>query len=140
MVVVSCYKEGCEFATADVPEAVAAAFITHHLAAVHPPVAVPKAPVIECPKITQGVLLDGWNVFVREWGVYCKTANVPRGSSTVYLLNCCDSELRANLHKEDPDISSREEAAVLTAIKKLAVVSVATCVLQTELLSLHQDH
>ena len=39
---------------------------------------------------------------------------------SVYLINCCDKDVKANIHKEDPQISNKTEA---------------TCVLQTELLS-----
>ena len=84
--------------------------------------------------------MDGWDLFKQEWTTYSKAAGVPKPMEGVYLINCCDNDLRANLHKEDPEISTKPVKDVLEAIEKLAVMKVAMCVLQTELLSLKQEH
>ena len=58
---------------------------------------------------------------------------------TAYLLNTCDKELKTSVVKEDPEILTRPESQVIAAIKRLAVVNIATSVLQTELITLTQN-
>ena len=57
---------------------------------------------------------------------------IPAGQLPVYLLACCSQELKDSVEKADPTITTKSEAAVLTAIKRHAVVSVAVSVLRTE--------
>ena len=140
MVVYECDIEDCVYKTADVAEAAAVVYLTTHMSRSHAPSSQPKAPKIDPPKITQGTMIDGWELFHREWLTYSKAAGVPKDLEGVYVINCCDDDLRANLHKEDPEISNKGITHVLAAIKRLAVVRVASCVLQTELLSIKQEH
>ena len=140
MVLYNCDVEGCDYATADVDGAAALVFLEAHLKRAHALANKPKAPAISPPKLTEGIMLDGWELFVREWETYKKTSSVPPELEAVYIINCCDDSLRANLHKEDPQIATKDITIVTAAIKRLAVVSIATCVLQIELLSLSQDH
>ena len=80
-----------------------------------------------------------WDGFCKEWGRF-KVASNLTDNSNVFLLSCCETELKENVLREDPDITDKEEAAVLTAIKKHAVIEMATSALTTELFSLCQDH
>ena len=140
MPVIRCDVTDCEYATADVGDAAGAVLLTHHFARDHPVAPPPKAPPIKQPSVAGGIYEDSWNSFVREWEVFKNGSSLNNANSALYLLNCCDSALRASVHKEDPVIATKTEVEVLAAIKRLSVVSVATCVLQTELLSLKQDH
>ena len=120
--------------------AVAAVILSHHLSSEHPAPARKKAPTIPQPKVTGNIYEDKWDSFTREWLVYKGTVEIPAGQLPVYLLACCSQELKESVEKADPTISTQSEAAVLTAIKRHAVVSVAASVLRTELLSMKQDH
>lgn len=57
-----------------------------------------------------------------------------------YLMACCDPDLKSSIEKSDPGITGQSETAVLAAIKRHAVISVAASVLRTEHLSIKQDH
>ena len=58
----------------------------------------------------------------------------------IYLLACCDQDLKSSVEKANPSITTQDETAVLAAIKRHAVVSVPVSVLRTELLAMKQDH
>ena len=140
MPIIQCHIPECTFATPDVDNAVAAVILSHHLSADHPVPARKKAPTIPQPKVTGNIYEDQWDSFKREWAVYKGTVEIPAGQLPVYLLACCSQELKASVEKADPTITTQPEAAVLTAIKRHAVVSVAVSVLRTELLTMKQDH
>ena len=53
---------------------------------------------------------------------------------------CCAAELKSSVQKEDPQITAKTEAEILNAIKRHAVINVASSILQIELLSIRQDH
>ena len=72
--------------------------------------------------------------------VYKETVSIPADRVAVYLLACCDQDLKSSVERADPAISSKVESDVLSAIKRHAVVSVAVSVLRTELLVMKQDH
>ena len=56
------------------------------------------------------------------------------------LLACCEQDLETSLFQNTHEIASKNEADILTAMKALAVVVVATTVLVTELLTTRQEH
>lgn len=55
------------------------------------------------------------------------------------LLACCKSDLEAALFREMPTITSSPEAAVIDAMKRLTVVSVALRVQHAALLQTKQE-
>ena len=140
MPAVDCDIAGCDYKTADVGDAVGAAMLTQHYASKHPPTAPRKAPAIPQPKLSGKIHEDSWDSFTREWEVYQKTTAIPPGSLAVYLMSCCAPDLKASVEKEDPAINTKDVNVVLSTIKRHAVINVASSVLQTELLSLKQDH
>ena len=87
-----------------------------------------------------GIYEDNWVTFTREWDIFKAATTIPAAAVPVYLLSCCDQDLKTDVHKEDPTIHTKMEAEVLATIKKLAVAAVAKSVQQTELLSLSQEH
>ena len=56
------------------------------------------------------------------------------------LLACCEQDLETSLFQNTPEIASKNEADILTAMKALAVVDVAATVRVTELLTTRQEH
>ena len=137
---IPCHLPGCTFKTPDVDNAVAAVMLSHHLTSMHPAPAQLKAQTIPQPKVTANIYEDQWDSFKRKWTVYKETVSIPAERVAVYLLACCDHDLKSSVERADPTISSKVESDVLSAIKRHAVVSVAVSVLRTELLVMKQDH
>ena len=140
MPVIPCHIAGCAFATPDVDNAVAAVMLGHHLGTAHPAPASKKAPTIPPPKVTGNIYEGQWDCFKREWSVYKGTVAITADKLPIYLLACCDQDLKSSVEKANPNITAQDETAVLAAIKRHAVVSVAASVLRTELLAMKQDH
>ena len=128
------------FRTPDVEPTVAVVMLGHHLTSAHPAPVQRKAPTIPQPKVTGNIYEDQWDSFAREWAVYKETVSITDDKLPVYLLSCCSSDLKSNVEKANPIISTHTEVEVLAAIKRHAVVSVAASVLRTELLTMKQDH
>ena len=61
-------------------------------------------------------------------------------NSQFTFMACCDPDVKSSVEKSNPGITSQSETAVFVAIKRHAVISVAASVLETELLSMKQDH
>ena len=87
-----------------------------------------KAPKLDPPKVKGGIYEDNWVTFTREWDIFKAATTIPAAAVPVYLLSCCDQDLKTDVHKEDPTIHTKTEAEVLAAIKKLTVVAVANLV------------
>ena len=92
------------------------------------------------PKVSSDIFDDEWCSFVNEWQSFKSTTELPEDSVNRYLLSCCEEELRSSVLRAEPRIVERSEKEVLTAIKKLAVVSVAICTLQSEVIQMRQEH
>ena len=139
MPVTKCPVAECIYTTGDVGDAVGAVLLGHHLQSVHPSPAPAKPPVFDLPKVKSGLTEDEFGTYEQEWSVFKKSSNVGQANLTAYLLNTCDKELEVSVVKEDPGILSKPEKDILAAIKRLAVVNIATSVLQTELITLTQN-
>ena len=139
MPVVNCPEIDCQFDTGDVNDAAGAVLLKYHLDRIHPAPAMSKPLVFPLPKLKGGVTEDEFKTFEQEWEVFKKSSYVPKAQTTAYLLNTCDQDLRACVVKEDDKILEKTAVEIVRAIKRLAVVNVATSVLQTELLGLTQQ-
>ena len=120
--------------------AIVALLLKDHLDTIHPAAANVKAPPLPQPKLVGRVHDDVWDIFKGEFNVFKAANNIPQDRVNMYLITCCDSELKASVQKETPDLMTKTEAEVLEAIKRQAVITVATCVLQTELVGLKQEN
>ena len=141
-----CPRDICEYKTPNVPDAVAAVLLQDHLHTMHPAAqscgAVKKAkpPSMALPKVARDIFDDEWCSFLNEWESFKNTTELPEDSVNRYLLSCCEEELRSSVLRAEPRIVEKNEQDVLTAIKKLAVVSVAICTLQSEVIQMRQEH
>ena len=87
-----------------------------------------------------GVSIEDWNVFLRRWEVFRTGSNIDEASSPSQLFQCAGAELGDSLLIAiNPNIASESLSQLLTAMRSLAVIPVATCVLRTELLQLRQE-
>ena len=151
MPVVPCPAEGCDFQTGDFEAAIAVDLLKIHAASSHTANA-PAAPVtntgdrqqqppkLNRPKISRGMTEEEWSIVCRKWSIFKATMNIPVDQASTHLWQCCDEDLTADIFRDIPNVSSIAEQDLLDAIKRLAVLSLATTVRKTELLNLRQDH
>ena len=91
------------------------------------------------PKITQGLLEEGWNSFLIQWRLYKTSAGLSEGDSKTQLIYCCEQELIEHVLRSEPGIVDKLEQDQLGLIRKLCVVPVAMGVRRSEVLNLTQD-
>jgi hypothetical protein len=146
MVKVKCTLPDCEFTTEDVSESLAIALLANHnlvhQAQPAPPAVTTtnhQAPKLDRPLINIGASTEEWNVFVRRWDVFCKGSGIDERSAPTQLFQCTGAELGDSLLKTNPQAVSQPLPQLLKDIRSLAVIPVATSVLRTELLQLHQE-
>ena len=149
MVVISCAYPGCDYQSEDVTEPIACALLQSHSfshataasagqAAVPAPVTENRGPRLERPHIGIGVSLEEWNVFTRRWHVFKAGSGIDDTSAPSQLFQCASKELGDNLLKYDADVASRPLTDLLTSMRRLAVIPIATGVLRTDLMQMCQ--
>lgn len=137
----------CEYQTDDIDAVAGAAQLNIH-ALVHTtagprPTSTSdkqKPPRIDRPSITRGTTEEEWNTFTKKWNLFKRGTDIPTSQLTTQLWNCCDKELEDDLFKDVNEIDTITENQLLAAIRRLAVISTATSIRKTELLSMKQDH
>jgi len=144
MVIVTCSVPDCEFQSEDVSEALAIALLTNHGLAHQNSAPQPKhtalrGPKLERPKVDIGISVEEWNIFKRRWEVFRAGSGIDDSSAPSQLFQCAGNELGDNLLKANPNATTEPLHQLMAAIRSLAVIPVATSVLRTELLRLHQE-
>ena len=137
----ACPIAGCDFVTADVPDAAERiALLTIH-ATTHnnTSTTAAKPEKVSRPKVASGSSSEDWQYFVQRWADYKAATNIYGSDIKMQLLECCDESLRRDLHRSDKTISSKNETAILSAIRRLAVREENTMVSRVLLQSMHQD-
>ena len=143
---IQCGFTDCEYVSESQSEQVALIQFQSHMAAhQQPPQArvattKQKLPPIERPKLKQDVTKEEWESFNQDWKRFSRCTDIPTGQEADQLFDCCERGLGRLLLKEYPDIIEAGETALLDAMKKMAVIKIATSVRRTKLLSLQQDH
>ncbi|XP_048589654.1 uncharacterized protein LOC125573262 [Nematostella vectensis] len=145
MVIVECSVPNCDFKTQDVSDAIAVALLNNHgLAhqALPPaPTAPPPArgPKLDRPKVDIGISIEEWNIFMRRWGVFRSGSGITDAQAPFQLFQCAGPDLGDSLLKANPGATSLPLQDLTAAMRSLAVIPIATCVLRTELLQLKQE-
>ncbi|KAK3710029.1 hypothetical protein QZH41_012419, partial [Actinostola sp. cb2023] len=144
MVIVTCSVPDCEFQSEDVSEVLAIALLTNHGLAHQNSAPQPKntalrGPKLERPKVDIGISVEEWNIFKRRWEVFRAGSGIDDSSAPSQLFQCAGNELGDNLLKANPNATTEPLHQLMAAIRSLAVIPVATSVLRTELLRLHQE-
>ena len=145
MVVIDCQFGGCTAKIEHDSEAVALAMFQSHMMTHQAPApanAVPaqRLPPIQRPEVRQDITEEDWDAFIIEWENFKRCTNLPSASITDQLYQCCERSLARLIIKEQPHIVSKDENCLLTAMKRLAVIKVATSVRRSKLLSTRQSH
>ena len=101
-----------------------------------------RLPRIPRPEIKLDVSEEDWISFLAIWKNFKKSTGIIEGSTEEvdHLYQCCDKNLARLLIREEPDILNKKENDLLEAMKRLAVIKIATSVRRTNLLSMKQQH
>ena len=144
---IDCQFTDCQFVAEHSSETVALAMFNSHLLIHQQQPSTSsnrstkqKLPPIVRPQIKQDVTEEDWTAFKLEWIRFKRCTEMPPGQEADQLFDCCEKGLGRLLLKEDSAIVEAGEEALLKAIKRMAVIKVATSVRRTQLLGLKQDH
>ena len=108
-------------------------------AAVAPEAPRHNGPKLDRPGIDVGVSLQEWNVFTGRWDDFKQGSVINAQSASAQLFQCASQTLGDQMLKTDANIASMPIGDVLKAMQRLAVIPVATGVLQSELMITRQD-
>ena len=87
-----------------------------------------RLPPIERPTLKQDINDEEWETFTQEWKRFQRCASIPTGQEADQLFVCCEEGLGRLLLKEDPDVIDAGVDALLRAMKRMAVIKVATSI------------
>ena len=98
-----------------------------------------RPPKMPRPTLTQGINEEDWNVFTRQWELFCKGTYLGPCQASAQLLACCEPMLHNALFREDLRIADMSTDDILSVMKRLAVLKVALCARRAAMLSTKQD-
>ena len=140
----SCPIPECGYSTGGHTEPVAIAYFNAHMV-VHTQPPRADASVIRSiglkldrPAIETGISMEEWNMFKRRWTIFREGSHIADADASHHLFQCADGMLGDALLKTDPDIVSKTVDEVLSAMKRLAVIPIATGIIRSELLEMKQ--
>ena len=153
MVILDCPRDGCEYKTGDLSEPTAVILITGHIAG-HTATdaaaaaaqatggnSVPSKQKVKRPSIDAGCTNEEWGYFEMRWTGYKSATNLVGTDIAVQLMECCEEDLRRDLHREaGTSLTDKSETDVLAAIRRLAVREENTMVSRVVLHGMQQDH
>ena len=138
-----CPFNGCEDTTdnadKDIAIAIFNAHVATHTSGSQSEKKSTRSEKIARPKISQGLLEEGWNSFLIQWKLYKSSAGLSDEESKTQLMYCCEQELIEHVLRSEPGIVDKSEQDQLGLIRKLCVVPVAMGVRRSEVLNLTQD-
>ena len=139
--VIDCAYPGCAFQSEDAPEAVVCVILQSHAfshAAFGPNFnfGPSEGPKLTRPSIDVGVSLEAWNVFTCRWQMFRQGSGINKALATAQLFQCASQSLRDSLLKSNAEIVSKPLQELLSAMRRLAVIPVATGVLRSNLMQM----
>jgi len=97
-------------------------------------------PKVDRPSIKQDASDEEWQTFEADWKRYKRLMQIPDQDLADQLIECCEKPLSRLLLKENPHIIEDDETDLLAAMKKMAVIGVATTIKRTNLMAIKQEH
>ena len=142
---ITCQFTGCTVKCENESEPVMLAMFQSHLLTHQQPTGSgnptkQRIPPIPRPEIKQDISDEDWDTFVQEWNHFKRCTNIPTANIADHLFQCCEKGLGRLLIRENPAIFTKGEEKLFEAMKKIAVIKVATGVRRTNLLNSKQDH
>ena len=140
---IECQFTDCDYVAQHTSEAVAIAMLTsHNNTHLGGSASTTKQNV---PKLVRPVLKldisdEEWQTFLAEWQRFKRLSGIPKQDVTDHLIECCEKSLSRLLLKENPHLAKNNENSLLDAMKRMAVLHVATTIRRTKLMELKQDH
>ena len=140
---IKCPFPSCSFSTEDIEEAGAQLTIHGYSHIPAAPVQVPAQEVrkakVKAPSIGLNSSEEKHKFFEKRWTAYKNTTGVTGNELTGQLMDTCSEDLRLAMFQDDSEIESRDEAAIIESIKKLAVKKQNAMVSRIGLYSLQQE-
>ena len=144
---IQCQFTNCTYAATNPSEAVAIAMFQNHTqthqqaqTGSQPSPTHQRLPKIDRPELKQDATDEDWATFESEWKRFKRCTRMSPDEVADQLFQCCERSLQRLLLKENHVIIEQGEDALLEAMKKMAVIKVATSIRRANLLSLTQDH
>ena len=139
---IKCQFTGCEVEVSNDSEAIALAMFQSHMLSHSNPVQTTsqrqRLPPIPRPEIKQDITEEDWVCINAEWSNFKSCAGISDDQLVNQLYQCCEKSLARLIIREQPDVLTKGEAGLLAAIKRFAVVKIATSVRRTNLLATRQ--
>ena len=79
-----------------------------------------------------------WNVFTSRWKMFLQGSGINEASATAHLFQYFSQSLVDSLLKSNAEIVSKPLQELLSAMRRLAVIPVATGVLRSDLMQMRQ--
>ena len=142
---IKCQVPECSYTAKGSSEAIAIAMLTNHNSVHLASTTAPtnrrshKAPQVPRPEVKQDITHEEWNSFLEEWKRYKRITEPQTTEIPDQLILCCERSLARLIQKENPDIISEGEDALIEAIERMAVLQVAVSVRRSKLLSTRQE-
>ena len=129
---IPCQFSGCDYVANHASEAVAIVMYSSHTASHQQSSSSASAtkqrmPKIDRPELKQDTTDEDWATFEAEWKRFKRCTHITPDEVADQLFQCCERSLGRLLIKENPRVIETGEAALLDAMKKMAVIKVATC-------------
>jgi len=130
---IKCGFTGCEYKSEHESEQVALLQFQSHLASHNAQASTggqatsQRLPPIERPILKQDINEEEWEAFIQEWKRFKICAAIPAGQIADQLFNCCETSLGRLILKESPNAIEAGEDTLTEAMKRMAVIKVATC-------------
>ena len=137
-----CPYPGCEYATEDVKDELAAILLKIHFDGSHstPQGKPAKPPSVKQPEIKGGGTSEEWQYFLTRWTEYKVATKVSGVDLIIQLLDCCSDTLRKEVNSAaGRSLIYDQEQDVLKRIEALAVRQENIMVARVELHDMHQD-
>ena len=135
-----CQYPDCDYVAENASENVAIALYNSHNNGHQRPSSKQKVPRIERPVLKHDISDEEWYSFEADWTRFKRCTDIPDGDTADQLFQCCEHSLARLLLKENPDVVNDGEDALKVAMKKMAVLHIATSVRRTNLLAMKQEH
>ena len=99
-----------------------------------------KVEKVKLPALSAAGTTEDWQYFQSRWCEYVDATKIAGKDKVIQLLECCEEPLRKDLIRTaGGSLADKDEATVLTAIKKLAVCEGNTMVARVTLHNMKQD-
>ena len=99
----------------------------------------PRPQPLSPPKLEAACSESRFEEWKVEWATYKNTVEMPPGSEASYILDCLPEEVRRDVRSTTDNVREMEEADLIAAVKRHAVLQRAISARKMELYGLKQE-